>query len=470
MILILNGRNVKFKCEAMNKSICLIVSLCFLVMNASSQVVIHPYSPVVDLVRGISRDSLQLYIHKLVSFGTRHTLSSQTDANHGIGAARNWILHEFQQDGLHSHGRMTAKMESWTEPANHHRIDRPVIMGNVIATIKGTDPHDDRIFIVSAHLDSRCTNIMDSTDAAPGANDDGSGVAAVLEMARLLSRFPLKATVMLVTVTGEEQGLTGASHLAEEAKRESWNVADMINNDMIGNSVSSGTDKHDNTKVRVFSEGIPLAETPQEERLRKALSGENDSKSRELARYIKMIGDTYAGDLSVVLEYRRDRFLRGGDHIPFQERGFTAVRLTDFYENFDHQHQDVRTENGVLYGDLPQFVDYEYLRKNTCLNLATIACLANAPSAPREVKIDVSRLSNYTRLFWQSPEYGKAKGYYVLMRETDSPVWQKKFYTGKTEMTLPYSKDNFFFAVQSVGEDGMMSVPVFPRTGEQDER
>lgn len=454
----------------MFRKISLSVLLFSIIMPAFSQTVIKRRGEIDRLVAGVSRDSLRSYIHTLVSFGTRHTLSSQIDPDRGIGAARNWVLSKFQEDALQSGGRMTAKMDTWIEPADKHRVNRPVFMGNVMATIKGTDPADDRIFIISGHLDSRCTDIMDSTDAAPGANDDGSGVAAVLEMARLLSRFPLKSTVILVAVTGEEQGLLGATHLAEEAKENHWNISAMINNDMIGNSVSSGTDEHDNTQVRIFSEGIPYVETQQEERLRKALAGENDSQSRELARYIKTIGNAYVDNLKVVLIYRRDRFLRGGDHIPFQERGYTAVRLTDFYENYDHQHQDVRTEHGIQYGDLPQFVDYEYLRKNTCLNLATIACLANAPAAPENAKVDISRLSNETHLYWQPPKYGKAKGYYVLIRETDVPVWQKKFYTDSTAITLPYSRDNFFFAIQSAGEGGLLSVPVFPGIGEQDKR
>lgn len=449
----------------MSKIFCLIIPIFLRIPGAFSQTIIHPDNSVRNLIEEVSRDSLQAYIRTLVNFGTRHTLSSQSDPHHGIGAAREWVLSKFRQDASYSRGRMTVRIDTWMQPADHRRIDRPLPMGNVIATIKGTDPDDSRIFMVSAHLDSRCTHIMDSTDAAPGANDDGSGVAAILEMARLLSRYPVKATVILVAVTGEEQGLFGSAHLAEEAKAGNWNITAMINNDMIGNSVSGGTDKHDNTKVRIFSEGIPSVETPQGERLRKDLSGENDSKSRELARYIKTIGDTYVDNLDVVLIYRRDRFLRGGDHIPFQGKGFTAVRLTDFYEDFDHQHQDVRIENGIQYGDLPQFVDDEYLRKNTCLNLATVACLTNAPSVPQNVKLDISRLTNYTRLFWQPPAYGKAAGYYVLIRETDAPMWQKKFYTDSTEIILPYSKDNFFFAVQSVGANDLMSMPVFPGIG-----
>lgn len=362
----------------MFRKISLSVLLFSIIMPAFSQTVIKRNGGINCLIAGVSRDSLRSYIQTLVSFGTRHTLSSQTDPEHGIGAARNWVLSKFQQDALRSDGRMTAKMDTWIQPEDdRERVNRSVLMGNLMATIKGTDPADDRIFIVSGHLDSRCTNMMDSTDAAPGANDDGSGVAAVMEIARLLSKFPLKSTVVLVAVTGEEQGLLGSTHLPEEAKENHWNISAMINNDMIGNSVSSGTDKHDNTQVRVFSEGIPYVETQQEERLRKALAGENDSRSRELTRYIKTI----------------------------------------------------------------------------------------APSAPENAAIDISHLSNDTHLYWQPPKYGKAKGYDVLMRETDAPMWQKKFYTDSTEITLPYSRDNFFFAIQSVGENGLLSVPVFPGIG-----
>ncbi|HEX5553491.1 MAG TPA: M28 family metallopeptidase [Chitinophagaceae bacterium] len=439
--------------------------LCCLPVTGFSQQVIVRNSQVVQMVRQVSPDSLESYVHTLVAFGTRHTLSNQTDSREGIGAARNWVLGEFQRFAAKSDGRMTARIDYWQQPADAHRVNRPIRMGNVMATLKGTDPGDDRIFIVSGHLDSRNTNIMDSTGAAPGANDDASGVAALLEMARIMSAHSIRATVIFVAVTGEEQGLLGSTHLAAAAKEGHWQVAAMLNNDMIGQSTSSGTDKHNNTRVRVFSEGVPAAETKQEAALRKALGGENDSRSRELARYIKNIAAQYVDNLTVQLIYRRDRFLRGGDHLPFQQRGFTAVRITDFYENYLHQHQDVRTVHDTLYGDLEKFMDFAYLRKNTCLNLATLASMADAPSGPTQAKIDVSHLTNDTRLFWKPPQYGSAKGYYVLMRETDAPMWQQKFYTDKTSMTLPYSKDNYFFAIQSAGDSGLLSVPVFPGIG-----
>lgn len=424
-----------------------------------------PPDQIDSMVRQVSADSLRSYVHTLVGLGTRHTLSSTTDPDQGIGAARRWVLQRFQEDAAVSGGRMSARIDTWLQPADQHRANRSFVEGNVVATLRGTDPADDRVFIVTGHLDSRNTDIMDSTDAAPGANDDASGVAALLEMARIMSRHPGKATLLFVAVTGEEQGLFGSTHLATEARDGHWNVCAMLNNDMIGQSTSSETDLHDNTRVRVFSEGVPAAETEGEARLRKALAGENDSRSRELARYIKCIASRYVDNLNVQLIYRRDRFLRGGDHEPFQDLGFTAVRLTDFYENFDHQHQDVRVDHGVQYGDLEKFMDFEYLRKNTSLNLATLASLAGAPPEPQAVKIDVRNLINNTRLYWQSPAHGRAKGYEVLMRETDEPMWQKQFYTGKTEITLPYSKDDYFFAVQAVGPDGLKSLPVFPGIG-----
>lgn len=447
----------------MQKILCLLS--CFFLLNAGRAQSPVQKNPLVERMTGeVSKDSLQSYIRTLVAFGTRHTLSNQTDPHRGIGAARSWVLDKFREFAAAGGGRMTAKIDTWTQPADGGSINRPVVMGNVIATLKGTDPADDRIFIVSGHLDSRCSDILDSTDTAPGADDDGSGVAAVLEMARIMSRERFSATILFVAVSGEEQGLLGSDHLAEEAKKGNWNVAAMLNNDIIGGSRAGSSETHlmDNTRVRVFSEGIPFVETPQMTARRKAMGGENDSRSRELARYIKETGKRYVDNLDVTLIYRDDRFLRSGDHIPFSKRGFTAVRLTDYYENYYHQHQDVRMEKGIQYGDLEKFVDFDYLRKNTCLNLATLACLANAPAGPEEVKLDVSKLGNYTRIFWKAPRYGKPGGYYVLMRETDQPDWQQKFYTTATELTLPYSKDNYFFAVEAVGEEGLESVPVFP--------
>jgi Zn-dependent M28 family amino/carboxypeptidase len=413
-------------------------------------------------VKEVSADSLQSYINTLISFGTRNTLSTQTDSRKGIGAARNWVLKKFNQFAKNSGGRLTAIIDTTTIPADGRRVDKPVLLGNVMATLTGTDSNDKRIFIISGHLDSRRTDVMDRTGDAPGANDDGSGTAAVIECARIMSKHSFPATIIFVAVSGEEQGLLGSTFMANKAKKENWDVEGVFNNDIIGSNNSNETNIINNTKVRVFSEGIPADATEKDIAKIRSLGLENDSKSRELARYIKEIGERYVDHLDVVMVYRTDRFLRGGDHLPYLKNGFTAVRITEMNENFTHQHQDVRKENGVQYGDLPGFVDYEYLRKNTALNLSNLANLAKAPSVPQEVKVEVKNLSNSTTLSWQQPKTGNVKGYYILMRETTSPVWQKKIFTTQNEMTLPYSKDNYFFAVQSVNETENESLPVVP--------
>lgn len=427
-----------------------------------SQQIVHRDPEIKSMVQQVSADSLHGYIQQLVSFDTRHTLSTQNDPDKGIGAARDWVLGKFQQFTGNANGRMTCIMDTVTLPANGRRINRPVLLGNVMATLKGTDPNDDRIFIISGHLDSRNSDPMDSTGKAPGANDDGSGVAAVIECARVMSTHEFPATIIFVAVSGEEQGLFGSTYLAEKAKKEEWNVVAMLNNDIIGGSSSSGTGIVNNTQLRVFSEGIPHFETEKQIRKIIYMGLENDGASRQLARYIKETGERYVDHMEVMLMYRTDRFLRGGDHLPFLRNGFTAVRLTEMNENYTRQHQDVRKEDGIQYGDLPKFVDYEYLRKNTAVNLASLANMAKSPGQPTEVKMDVSALSNSTSLSWKPPSGKKVKGYFVLMRKTSAPMWEQKFFTEENRMTLPYSKDNYFFAVQSVSATGNESLPVVP--------
>jgi hypothetical protein len=427
-----------------------------------AQTIINRDPEIEKMVSEVSSDSLRSYITTLVSFGTRNTLSTQTDPRKGIGAARNWVLSKFNEFAKNSSGRLTAKIDTTTIKPDGRRVDVPVLLGNVMATLKGTDPHDDRIFIISGHLDSRRSDVMDRTGDAPGANDDGSGTAAVIECARIMSRHSFPATIIFVAVSGEEQGLLGSSFMANKAKSENWNIQGVFNNDIIGSNNSNETNIINNTRVRVFSEAIPATATEKDIARIRSLGLENDSPSRQLARYVKETGERYVDNLEVMLIYRTDRFLRGGDHLPYQKNGFTAVRITEMNENFTRQHQDIRVENGIHYGDVTEHVDFEYLRKNTVLNLATLANLAKAPSVPQDVAVEVKSLSNSTSLSWKSPVMGKVKGYYVLMRETTSPVWQKKIFTTENSITLPYSKDNYFFAVQSVNESGNESVPVVP--------
>ena len=441
-----------------------ILLLAFLLYSKSffAQTIIQRDPDIEQMVKEVSADSLHSYIQKMVSFGTRNTLSTQTDPNRGIGAARNWVLQRFKQLSAMSNGRLTAYIDTTTLQADGRRVDAPLLLGNVMATLRGSDPADNRIFIISGHLDNMRTNVMDRTGDAPGADDDGSGTAAVMECARIMSRHNFPATVIFVAVSGEEQGLLGSTYMSEKAKKQSWNVEAVLNNDIMGSNNSNETKIIDNTKVRVFSEGLPAFETDKTATSIRNLGLENDGKSRQLARYVKEVGERYVDNLQVVLIYRNDRFLRGGDHLPYVQRGYAAVRITEMNENYTRQHQDVRMENNIQYGDQLEHIDFEYLRKNTALNLCNLANLAKAPPMPDSVKIEVRNLTNSTLLTWQTPKTGRIKGFYILMRETTSAFWQKKLFTSETVISLPYSKDNYFFAVQSVNDSGNESLPVVP--------
>jgi hypothetical protein len=440
----------------------ILLSLFFglLAWGVQAQTVVIRNPKIEKLVFEVSSDSLKKYTYDLANFHTRHTLSR--DEKNGMPAAQRYVLSKFNTFAKSSNGRMSAEIENFTIPSDGRRITQDSPGANVIAKLKGTNPADDRIFIISGHLDSRNKDVMDAVGGAPGANDDGSGVAVVIELARVMAKMEFSATILFVAFTGEEQGLKGATNLADKAKEEGWNIAGILNNDIVGNSKSSDTNISDNTKVRVFSETIPLAEDEQQAASRRYTNSDNDSNSRQLARYIKEVGERYVDQLEVKLIYRSDRFLRGGDQTPFLRNGFTAIRMSEMNENFFQQHENVRVENGIQYGDLPEFMDFEYLRKVSAVNLAASASLANSAGMPEEVRIDVRGLSNNSILLWKTPTIGKVKGYYVLMRETSSPVWEKKFFTTETSLTIPYSKDNYFFAVQSVTESGEESLAVFP--------
>jgi hypothetical protein len=444
------------------KKLFILIPLLTLYTSTKAQTTISRDTQIEKMVSEVAKDSLESYIRKMVSFGTRNTLSIQTDTKRGIGAARNWVLSRFNEFAKESGGRLTAFIDTVTLQPDGRRIDKPTLLGNVVATLKGTDANDDRIFIISGHLDNMRSNVMDGTGDAPGANDDASGVAAVMECARIMSKQSFPATIIFVAVSGEEQGLLGANYMADKAKKQTWNIEAVLNNDIMGSNNSNETNVINNTKIRVFSESFSVQDTGKAALTIRSLGLENDGKARQLARYTKEIGERYVDNLEVVMVYRNDRFLRGGDHTPYVQRGYAAVRFTEMNENYYHQHQDVRVENGIQYGDLPEFMDFEYLRKNTCLNLSNLANLAKSPSMPQEVKVDTRKLSNFTNLSWKTPKSGKVKGYFVMMRETTSAFWQKKIFTTDTKMDLPYSKDNYFFAVQSVSEDGNESLPVVP--------
>lgn len=420
------------------------------------------------LVNEVSAKTLEADVRKLVSYGTRHTLSDTKDKKRGIGAARQYVFDEFRKYSKAGGGRMTVEMDTFTYNPDGRRVDKKTLMANVLATIPGTDPTDTRIYLMSGHIDSRVTDIMNRTADAPGANDDASGVAAVMEVARVLAGQKFPCTIKLVAVQGEEQGLLGADHLAKRAKKEGWNLVAMLNNDIVGNSKGYDPEITDSLHLRVFSEGVPATETPDQARARRQLSNENDASSRQLARYAQLAARQYvsAGGYGVLLEYRPDRFLRGGDHTPFNQQGYAAVRFTETNENFNHQHQDLRTENGIEYGDKPEFMDFRYLRRTAQVNLATLASLASAPAAPQKVEVLTAKLTNRTELRWQAPQGGPTPaGYLVLVRETSAPQWQQRFPVSGLTADLAISKDNYIFGVVSVDAQGHESLPVLPVVG-----
>jgi hypothetical protein len=417
------------------------------------------------MVNEVGAANLEQVIKKLVSFQTRHTLSDTLSKTTGIGAARTWIKSEFEKYGAASGGRLQVSYDSFVQAADGRRITAPVVLKNVMAVLPGTDPNDKRMLMVSGHYDSRVTDVMNIKDFAPGANDDASGVAAVMEMCRIMSKQKFSCTLVFVAMVGEEQGLYGATNLAKRAKEEGWNVHLLMNNDIVGNSYGMETDIKDNKSVRVFSEGVSALETPAQAAARQSAGTENDGKARQAARYIKEVAERYVDQLEVKLIYRRDRFLRGGDHTPFSQQGFAAVRITEMNEDFNRQHQDIRTENGFKFGDLPEYVDYNYLQKVTRMNLSVMANLGLSTQEPENVVVLTAGLTNKTALKWEVPKGKKPAGYYVLMRETTSPFWERKFFVKENSATLAYSKDNYFFGVQSVDEDGHESLVVTPKPG-----
>jgi hypothetical protein len=419
---------------------------------------------IAQIVREIDARNIERTIRKLVSFGTRNTLSEQSDPTRGIGAARDWLFAEFSKVAEQSGGRMTVEKQSFLQP-KAARVPEPTTLTNIVATLRGNQPEAEaRTYVVSGHYDSMCTSPTDAKCDAPGANDDASGTAAVLELARVMAKYKFDATIVFMTVAGEEQGLLGSTHFAEQAKQKHVDVEAMFTNDIIGSSLG-GNGVRDPATVRVFSEGVPSNESAEEATTRRGVGGENDSASRQLARFIKETGQRYVPGMRVMMVYRRDRYLRGGDHIPFLERGFAAVRFTEPNEDYRHQHQNVRIEKGVQYGDLPQYDDFRYIANVARVNAAALAALALAPARPKNVAVVTTRLTNDTDLKWDASKEPDLAGYEIVWRETTSPVWTNARAVGKvTSFTMKgMSKDNFFFAVRAVDTAGNRSPVSFPR-------
>ncbi|HTJ26760.1 MAG TPA: M20/M25/M40 family metallo-hydrolase [Candidatus Limnocylindria bacterium] len=426
------------------------------VIPARADVPVPPTDPAVAAALArISPAALRATDTRLVSFGTRSTFSEDSGPRRGVFAARAYLLARFRQIARTSGGRMTVSLDSYTQKADGKRVPRDVVISSVIATLKGDDP-SGRAFVFSSHYDSRDSDDADGVHDAPGADDNGSGTAAVLEAARVLAALPVHATVIFACFDAEEQGLFGSAHFAQTLKAEHVDVQGDLNDDIVGASVGDDGVKRDDV-IRIFSEALPVGAAPNRVNV---VGGENDSPSRELARYVKETSDAYVSDLHGMLIWRADRFLRGGDHESFNAQGFPAVRFTEPRETFAHQHQNVRVENGVQYGDLEQYVDFDYLAKVARYDAASLAALALAPAAPK-VSVVTHELTNDTTLTWDAVP--RAVRYEIVRRATTDPVWTSVQDAGDvTHVTLQASKDDWIFGVRSVDAQGHRSVAAFP--------
>jgi hypothetical protein len=418
-----------------------------------------------QLVRDVSARNIEASLRKLSGFHTRHTLSDTTSEERGIGAARRWIKAELDKISLDSGGRLRVELDEVVAQPGP-RVPRAIPVVNVVATLPGLQTESrDRLYVVSGHYDSRASDVLDASGAAPGADDDASGTAAVLEVARVMARYTFDATLVFMAVAGEEQGLLGSTHWARAAVAKQLSIAGMITNDIIGNTKDEN-EKVDRGQVRLFADGIGPVKvlTPEIVELLRT-GGENDTPTRQLGRAIKELGEKYVPGMNVTLIYRRDRYLRSGDHAPFLDRGYPAVRLTEPVEDYRHQHQNVRVEKGVAYGDLPDLVDFGYVAQVARVNVAALAGLALAPAVPTGVEIETSALENDTGLHWQANREPDLAGYRVVWRDTTAAFWQNRVDLGKVVrfVVKGVSKDNVIFGVQAIDRDGNVSPAAYPR-------
>jgi Peptidase family M28 len=419
------------------------------------------------MLRDIDPDRIKATILKLVSFGTRHTASSQTDPNRGIGAATDWVFGQMQSFAAASGGRMTVQRQTFTQPVASN-IPVPTTITNVIATLKGT-ASPERFYVITGHLDSRVTDVLNFTSDAPGADDDGSGVAVVLELARVFATHQFPGTLVFATVAGEEQGLYGSAFMAAQMAAAGNDVQGMFSNDIVGASQAWDGTRPDPHTIRLFVEGIPTAVTQAQISLMQSVGGENDGVTHQLARFVTDVAPSGLTGMNVRVIWRRDRYLRGSDHISFQSHGWPAARFTEPRENFNHEHQDVRVADGVQFGDLPQFVDFNYTARVAKVNGATLWALATNPSTPKNLQIHTAPPTgfpgtNLTALNWDANPEPDLAGYEVVMRETTAANWTSAIGVGNvTSVTLNISKDNVQFGLRAIDKAGHRSPAAFPQ-------
>jgi hypothetical protein len=422
-----------------------------------------------DLRRALSqidRGRIKTIITTLAGFGTRHTASSQTDPVRGIGAAITYVTGELNAIAATSGGRMTVQQQTFTQPVASN-IPVPTSITNVIATLQGT-ASPERFYVVTGHLDSRCTDVLDFTSDAPGADDDGSGVAVMLELARIFATRQFPGTIVFAAVDGEEQGLYGSTFMAAQMKAAGNDVQGMFSNDIVGASQAFDGTKPDPHTIRMFLEGVPTAVTPAQISLMQSVGGENDGLSRQLGRFAQDAAPFSLTGMNIRIIWRRDRYLRGSDHLSFQGQGYPAARITEPRENFDHEHRNVEVVNGVQFGDLVEFVDFDFVARVAKVNGAVLWALATAPATPKNAQIHTTPPAtfagtNLTTLSWDANPESNLAGYEVVMRETTSPDWTQSTSVGNvTTVTLNLSKDNVQFGVRAVDTAGHRSPVAFP--------
>jgi hypothetical protein len=420
-----------------------------------------------DLLRQVDPERIKATILRLVQFGTRHTASSQTDPVRGIGAATAWVFEQMQAAAAASGGRMTVQQQTFVQPVSSE-IPVPTTITNVIATLKGT-ASPERFYVITGHLDSRVTDVLNFTSDAPGADDDASGVAVVLELTRLFATHQFPGTVVLATVAGEEQGLYGSAHMAAQMKAAGNDVQGMFSNDIVGASQAWDGTRPDPFSVRLFVEGVPTDVTAAEISTLQATGGENDGVTHQLARFVTSVAPASVTGMNIRVIWRRDRYLRGSDHLSFQAQGWPAARITEPRENFNHEHRDVSVVNGVQNGDLPEFVDFSYVARVARVNGAALWALATNPATPKNLQIHTAPPAgfagtNLTTLTWAANPDPDLAGYEVVMRETTSPDWTSAINVGNvTTVTLDISKDNVQFGLRAIDQAGHRSPAAFPQ-------